>query len=106
MLDFPLVTNEEISALPTVNVLPGGKYSGAKLKSVIRMLRGLLEQGVPSKEIEVSNYLSLKVLFSITKQLEIEWLVHHCLKYHSSLICSSKEMKRFLLPKNSLPSPH
>uniref|UniRef100_A0A672UQV9 Tyrosine-protein phosphatase non-receptor type 13 n=1 Tax=Strigops habroptila TaxID=2489341 RepID=A0A672UQV9_STRHB len=50
--DFPLVTNEEISALPTVNVLPGGKYSGAKLKSVIRMLRGLLEQGVPSKEIE------------------------------------------------------
>ncbi|XP_009866904.1 PREDICTED: tyrosine-protein phosphatase non-receptor type 13-like, partial [Apaloderma vittatum] len=50
--DFPLVTNEELSALPTVNVVPGGKYSGAKLKSVIRMLRGLLEQGVPSKEIE------------------------------------------------------
>lgn len=106
LLDFPLVTNEEISALPTVNVLPGGKYSGAKLKSVIRMLRGLLEQGVPSKEIEVSNYLSFKVLFSSMKQLEIEWLVHHCLKYHSSLICSSKGMKRGLLPKTSLPSPH
>uniref|UniRef100_A0A8C3RIR5 Protein tyrosine phosphatase non-receptor type 13 n=1 Tax=Cyanoderma ruficeps TaxID=181631 RepID=A0A8C3RIR5_9PASS len=58
--DFPLVTNEEISALPTVNVLPGGKYSGAKLKSVIRMLRGLLEQGVPSKEIE--NLQELKPL--------------------------------------------
>ncbi|PKU41715.1 tyrosine-protein phosphatase non-receptor type 13 [Limosa lapponica baueri] len=57
---FPLVTNEEISALPTVNVLPGGKYSGAKLKSVIRMLRGLLEQGVPSKEIE--NLQELKPL--------------------------------------------
>lgn len=68
LLDFPLVTNEEISALPTVNVLPGGKYSGAKLKSVIRMLRGLLEQGVPSKEIEVSNYLSFKVLFPHMKQ--------------------------------------
>lgn len=68
LLDFPLVTNEEISALPTVNVLPGGKYSGAKLKSVIRMLRGLLEQGVPSKEIEVSNYLSSKVLFRSIKQ--------------------------------------
>uniref|UniRef100_A0A8B9J0R5 Tyrosine-protein phosphatase non-receptor type 13 n=1 Tax=Amazona collaria TaxID=241587 RepID=A0A8B9J0R5_9PSIT len=54
------VTNEEISALPTVNVLPGGKYSGAKLKSVIRMLRGLLEQGVPSKEIE--NLQELKPL--------------------------------------------
>lgn len=62
------MTNEEISALPTVNVLPGGKYSGAKLKSVIRMLRGLLEQGVPSKEIEVSNYLSFKVLFPSVKQ--------------------------------------
>uniref|UniRef100_A0A8C6NEC6 Tyrosine-protein phosphatase non-receptor type 13 n=1 Tax=Melopsittacus undulatus TaxID=13146 RepID=A0A8C6NEC6_MELUD len=58
--DFPLVTNDEISALPTVNVLPGGKYSGAKLKSVIRMLRGLLEQGVPSKEIE--NLQELKPL--------------------------------------------
>uniref|UniRef100_A0A8C3MBE1 Tyrosine-protein phosphatase non-receptor type 13 n=1 Tax=Geospiza parvula TaxID=87175 RepID=A0A8C3MBE1_GEOPR len=60
LLDFPLVTNEEVSALPTVNVLPGGKYSGAKLKSVIRMLRGLLEQGVPSKEIE--NLQELKPL--------------------------------------------
>ncbi|XP_074723631.1 tyrosine-protein phosphatase non-receptor type 13 isoform X1 [Strix uralensis] len=58
--DLPLVKNEEISALPTVNVLPGGKYSGAKLKSVIRMLRGLLEQGVPSKEIE--NLQELKPL--------------------------------------------
>lgn len=65
LLDFPLVTDEEISALPAVNVLPGGKYSGAKLKSAIRMLRGLLEQGVPSKEIEVSNYLSFKVLFPV-----------------------------------------
>uniref|UniRef100_A0A8C0BMT1 Tyrosine-protein phosphatase non-receptor type 13 n=1 Tax=Buteo japonicus TaxID=224669 RepID=A0A8C0BMT1_9AVES len=60
LVDFPLVTNEEISALPTVNVLPGGKYSGAKLKSVIRMVRGLLEQGVPSKEIE--NLQELKPL--------------------------------------------
>ncbi|XP_062430305.1 tyrosine-protein phosphatase non-receptor type 13 isoform X2 [Rhea pennata] len=58
--DGPLVTNEEISALPTVKVLPGGKYTGAKLKSVIRMLRGLLEQGVPSKEIE--NLQELKPL--------------------------------------------
>ncbi|XP_010147559.1 PREDICTED: tyrosine-protein phosphatase non-receptor type 13, partial [Eurypyga helias] len=58
--DFPLVTNEEISALPTVNVFPGGKYAGAKLKSVIRMLHGLLEQGVPSKEIE--NLQELKPL--------------------------------------------
>lgn len=98
------MTNEEISALPAVNVLPGGKYSGAKLKSVIRMVRGLLEQGVPSKEIEVS-ICPLKSFFSSMKQLEIEWLVHHCLKYHSSLICSIEGMKRLLLPKTSLPSP-
>ncbi|XP_025897082.1 tyrosine-protein phosphatase non-receptor type 13 isoform X2 [Nothoprocta perdicaria] len=58
--DCLLVTNEEISALPTVKVLPGGKYTGARLKSVIRMLRGLLEQGVPSKEIE--NLQELKPL--------------------------------------------
>uniref|UniRef100_A0A8C4VKL8 Tyrosine-protein phosphatase non-receptor type 13 n=1 Tax=Gopherus evgoodei TaxID=1825980 RepID=A0A8C4VKL8_9SAUR len=58
--DCPLVTNEELSALPIVRVLPSGKYTGAKLKSVIRMLRGLLEQGVPSKEIE--NLQDLKPL--------------------------------------------
>ncbi|XP_068024126.1 LOW QUALITY PROTEIN: tyrosine-protein phosphatase non-receptor type 13 [Melanerpes formicivorus] len=56
----PSVPSEELSALPTVNVLPGGKYCGAQLKSVIRMLRGLLEQGVPSKEIE--NLQELKPL--------------------------------------------
>uniref|UniRef100_A0A8C8REE2 Protein tyrosine phosphatase non-receptor type 13 n=1 Tax=Pelusios castaneus TaxID=367368 RepID=A0A8C8REE2_9SAUR len=50
----------ELSALPIVRVLPAGKYTGAKLKSVIRMLRGLLEQGVPSKEIE--NLQDLKPL--------------------------------------------
>nr|XP_009674825.1 PREDICTED: tyrosine-protein phosphatase non-receptor type 13 isoform X2 [Struthio camelus australis] len=58
--DCPLVTNEEIAALPTVKTLPGGKYTGAKLTSVIRMMRGLLEQGVPSKEIE--NLQELKPL--------------------------------------------
>ncbi|XP_048796912.1 tyrosine-protein phosphatase non-receptor type 13 isoform X6 [Lagopus muta] len=58
--DLPLVTNEEISALRAVSVLPGGKYCGAKLKAAIRVLRGLLEQGVPSKEIE--NLQELKPL--------------------------------------------
>ncbi|XP_053112418.1 tyrosine-protein phosphatase non-receptor type 13 isoform X1 [Hemicordylus capensis] len=58
--DCPLVTNEELAALPIVRVLPSGKYTGSKLKSTIRMLRGLLEQGVPSKEIE--NLQNLKPL--------------------------------------------
>nr|XP_056711281.1 tyrosine-protein phosphatase non-receptor type 13 [Euleptes europaea] len=58
--DCPLVTNEELAALPVVRVLPSGKYTGSKLKSTVRMLRGLLEQGVPSKEIE--NLQDLKPL--------------------------------------------
>ncbi|KAL8206749.1 UNVERIFIED_CONTAM: Tyrosine-protein phosphatase non-receptor type 13 [Gekko kuhli] len=58
--DRPLVTDEELEALPVVQVLPSGKYTGSKLKSTVRMLRGLLEQGVPSKEIE--NLQDLKPL--------------------------------------------
>lgn len=61
--DLPLVTNEEISMLRAVSVLPGGKYCGTKLKAAIRVLRGLLEQGVPSKEIEVSNISLVRAFF-------------------------------------------
>ncbi|XP_024430613.2 tyrosine-protein phosphatase non-receptor type 13 isoform X11 [Desmodus rotundus] len=56
----PFLTNEELAALPIVKVLPSGKYTGTKLKSVIRMLRGLLDQGIPSKELE--NLQELKPL--------------------------------------------
>ncbi|XP_039701727.1 tyrosine-protein phosphatase non-receptor type 13 isoform X12 [Pteropus medius] len=58
--DHPLLTHEELAALPIVKVLPSGKYTGTKLKSVIRMLRGLLDQGIPSKELE--NLQDLKPL--------------------------------------------
>lgn len=58
--DPPFLTNEELAALPVVRVLPSGRYTGAKLKSVIRMLRGLLDQGIPSKELE--NLHELKPL--------------------------------------------
>ncbi|XP_006885384.1 PREDICTED: tyrosine-protein phosphatase non-receptor type 13 [Elephantulus edwardii] len=58
--DHPFLTNEELAALPIIKVLPSGKYTGAKLKSVIRMLRGLLDQGIPSKELE--NLQELKPL--------------------------------------------
>ncbi|KAB1282510.1 Tyrosine-protein phosphatase non-receptor type 13, partial [Camelus dromedarius] len=54
------LTNEELATLPIVKVLPSGKYTGAELKSVIRMLRGLLDQGIPSKELE--NLQELKPL--------------------------------------------
>ncbi|XP_045853211.1 tyrosine-protein phosphatase non-receptor type 13 isoform X3 [Meles meles] len=56
----PFLTNEELAALPIVKVLPSGKYTGTKLKSVIRTLRGLLDQGIPSKELE--NLQELKPL--------------------------------------------
>ncbi|XP_028932510.1 tyrosine-protein phosphatase non-receptor type 13 isoform X7 [Ornithorhynchus anatinus] len=56
----PLLTNEELAALPIVRVIPSGKYTGSGLKSVIRMLRGLLDQGIPSKELE--NLQELKPL--------------------------------------------
>ncbi|XP_072478669.1 tyrosine-protein phosphatase non-receptor type 13 isoform X6 [Notamacropus eugenii] len=58
--DHPFLTNKELSALPVVKVLPSGNYAGNKLKCVIRMLRGLLEQGIPSKELE--NLQELKPL--------------------------------------------
>ncbi|XP_047573849.1 tyrosine-protein phosphatase non-receptor type 13 isoform X8 [Lutra lutra] len=58
--DHPFLTNEELAALPIVKVLPSGKYTGTKLKSVIQTLRGLLDQGIPSKELE--NLQELKPL--------------------------------------------
>uniref|UniRef100_A0A8C3W9A5 Tyrosine-protein phosphatase non-receptor type 13 n=1 Tax=Catagonus wagneri TaxID=51154 RepID=A0A8C3W9A5_9CETA len=58
--DHPFLTNEELVLLPIVKVLPSGRYTGAELKSVIRMLRGLLDQGIPSKELE--NLQELKPL--------------------------------------------
>ncbi|XP_062054525.1 tyrosine-protein phosphatase non-receptor type 13 isoform X5 [Lepus europaeus] len=58
--DHPFLTTEELTALPVLRVHPSGKYTGTKLKSVIRMLRGLLDQGIPSKELE--NLQELKPL--------------------------------------------
>ncbi|KAM8939670.1 tyrosine-protein phosphatase non-receptor type 13 [Pelodytes ibericus] len=54
------VTNEQVSKLPYVTVLPSGRYSGSDLKLVIRLIRGMLEQGAPSKEFE--NLQDLKPL--------------------------------------------
>uniref|UniRef100_A0A8C0C9L6 Tyrosine-protein phosphatase non-receptor type 13 n=1 Tax=Balaenoptera musculus TaxID=9771 RepID=A0A8C0C9L6_BALMU len=56
----PFLTDEELTTLPIVKVLPSSKYTGLELKSVIRMLRGLLDQGIPSKELE--NLQELKPL--------------------------------------------
>uniref|UniRef100_A0A8C4M0N9 Tyrosine-protein phosphatase non-receptor type 13 n=1 Tax=Equus asinus TaxID=9793 RepID=A0A8C4M0N9_EQUAS len=56
----PFLSSEELAVLPIVRVLPSGRYTGSKLKAVLRMLRGLLDQGIPSKELE--NLQELKPL--------------------------------------------
>ncbi|XP_030624009.1 tyrosine-protein phosphatase non-receptor type 13 [Chanos chanos] len=50
--DGPIITEEELTSLPLVKVVPDGQYTGAKLNTVVRMLRGLLEQKVPLQEFE------------------------------------------------------
>uniref|UniRef100_A0A673Y2E4 Tyrosine-protein phosphatase non-receptor type 20 n=1 Tax=Salmo trutta TaxID=8032 RepID=A0A673Y2E4_SALTR len=43
---------DELTSLPLVKVIPDGQYTGAKLNTVVRMLRGLLEQKIPLQEFE------------------------------------------------------
>ncbi|XP_041914622.1 tyrosine-protein phosphatase non-receptor type 13 isoform X6 [Alosa sapidissima] len=50
--DGPIVTEEELTSLPLVKVIPDGQYTGPKLNTVVRMMRGLLEQKVPLQEFE------------------------------------------------------
>ncbi|XP_045140274.1 tyrosine-protein phosphatase non-receptor type 13 [Echinops telfairi] len=54
--DHPFLTSEELAALPVVTALPSGRYTGASLKAVVRTLRGLLDQGIPSKELEFMKH--------------------------------------------------
>uniref|UniRef100_A0A4W4G9P7 Tyrosine-protein phosphatase non-receptor type 13 n=1 Tax=Electrophorus electricus TaxID=8005 RepID=A0A4W4G9P7_ELEEL len=50
--DGPVITEEELTSLTLVKVVPKGQYTGQKLSSVVRMVRGLLEQKVPLQEFE------------------------------------------------------
>ncbi|KAM3599920.1 uncharacterized protein V6R79_013813 [Siganus canaliculatus] len=50
--DRPMITEDELTSLPLVKVVPDGQYTGAKLSTVVRMMRGLLEQKVPLQEFE------------------------------------------------------
>ncbi|XP_017347794.1 tyrosine-protein phosphatase non-receptor type 13 isoform X2 [Ictalurus punctatus] len=50
--DGPIITEDELTSLPLVKVVPNGQYTGPKLNSVVRMMRGLLEQKVPLQEFE------------------------------------------------------
>lgn len=50
--DRPLITEDELTSLPLVKVVPDGQYTGAKLNTVVQMMRGLLEQKVPLQEFD------------------------------------------------------
>uniref|UniRef100_A0A3Q2Q9T7 Protein tyrosine phosphatase non-receptor type 13 n=1 Tax=Fundulus heteroclitus TaxID=8078 RepID=A0A3Q2Q9T7_FUNHE len=48
----PIITEDELTTLPLVRVVPGGQYTRTKLNSVVRMMKGLLDQKVPLQEFE------------------------------------------------------
>uniref|UniRef100_A0AAQ5ZQ55 Protein tyrosine phosphatase non-receptor type 13 n=1 Tax=Amphiprion ocellaris TaxID=80972 RepID=A0AAQ5ZQ55_AMPOC len=50
--DGPIITEDELTSLPLVKVVPDGQYTESKLSTVVRMMRGLLEQKVPLQEFE------------------------------------------------------
>lgn len=50
--DGPIVTEDELTSLPLVRVVPDGQYTSSKLNSVVRMMKGLLEHKVPLQEFE------------------------------------------------------
>ncbi|XP_072227811.1 tyrosine-protein phosphatase non-receptor type 13 isoform X2 [Leuresthes tenuis] len=50
--DGPIITENELTSLPLVKVVPDGQYTGGRLITVVRMMRGLLEQKVPLQEFE------------------------------------------------------
>lgn len=60
--DGPIITEDELTSLPLVKVVPDGQYTGAKLNTVVRMMRGLLEQKVPLQEFEVRICLKFHCL--------------------------------------------
>ncbi|XP_051533072.1 tyrosine-protein phosphatase non-receptor type 13 isoform X2 [Myxocyprinus asiaticus] len=50
--DGPIVTEDELTSLTLVKVVPDGHYTSTELNTVVRMIRGLLEQKVPLQEFE------------------------------------------------------
>ncbi|KAK7131480.1 hypothetical protein R3I94_016564 [Phoxinus phoxinus] len=50
--DGPIVTEDELTSLPLVQVVPNGHYTSTNLNTIVRMMRGLLEQKVPLQEFE------------------------------------------------------
>ncbi len=65
--DGPIVTEEELTSLPLVKVIPDGHYTSANLNTIVRMMKGLLEQKVPLQEFEVQKlyYICIDKVYSL-----------------------------------------
>lgn len=50
--DGPIVTEVELASLPLVKVVPNGHYTSTSLNTIVRMMKGLLDQKVPLQEFE------------------------------------------------------
>ncbi|XP_077478794.1 tyrosine-protein phosphatase non-receptor type 13 isoform X2 [Stigmatopora argus] len=48
----PIITEDELTSLPLVEVIPDGQYTDVKLNGIVRMMKGLLDQKVPQQEFE------------------------------------------------------
>lgn len=57
--DGPIVTEDELTSLPLVKVVPDGHYTSTNLNTIVRMMTGLLEQKVPLQEFEVQKYFTV-----------------------------------------------
>ncbi|XP_041086993.1 tyrosine-protein phosphatase non-receptor type 13-like isoform X4 [Polyodon spathula] len=87
--DGPIITEEELTSLPLVRVVPEGRFAGSKLKGVIRMLRGLLDQKVPLEEFEnLQNLHPLdECLIGQTKENRKKNRYKNILPYDATRVC-------------------
>ncbi|MBN3278013.1 PTN13 phosphatase, partial [Polyodon spathula] len=87
--DGPIITEEELTSLPLVRVVHEGRFTGSKLKGVIRMLRGLLDQKVPLEEFEnLQNLQPLdECLIGQTKENRKKNRYKNILPYDATRVC-------------------
>ncbi|XP_043935753.1 tyrosine-protein phosphatase non-receptor type 13 isoform X1 [Protopterus annectens] len=92
--DLPIVTADELSSLPLVVVSPGGQYTGSKLKGVIRMMRGLIEQHIPEGEFENLQVLKPldQCLIGQTKENKKKNRYKNILPYDTTRVTVGKEL--------------
>lgn len=109
LLEGPIITEEELTCLPLIKVVPDGQYTGAKLNSVVRMMRGLLEQKVPLQEFDVRiafNLQNLSAVFSAFYHnlFSCSWQnLQNLEPLDDCLIAQTKENKKKNRYKNVVP---